>query len=222
MKLLIPDIIVPATGEKILRQYKCAKMTTDLNGNSSDITVAVTNRRIIQHSESGSKAGSSMIHHEMYIENVGGLSLIRQKIFNKRSFNKKSLMCFLIFLVLGGLCFWQSQAIFNVLSGSIPALKYDTVFKIEAALSPLVIFAVIDIILFVKSHYYVFNMLIISKGLTPGNIRIDGTNDVISKANYIIIPCIDEIQKMYSEMSSVILDIQRFGPDEIFNHIDPE
>jgi hypothetical protein len=61
-----------------------------------------------------------------------------------------------------------------------------------------------------------------SKGLSVSNIKIDGNMAEEEKGKFIVVPYLKETQKMFSEIGSIVLDVLRYGPDEVLKHIDSE
>lgn len=221
MKLMVPDISVAATGEKTLRQYKFANVSSVTDNFNADLTIAITNRRIIQHSETGNSKKSSMIHNELFIDNVGGFSFYRGKKYENKGLGRKLLILFFIFAALGGLAFWQSEPIASFIQRSIPTVQNDTVFKIIIAAIPLFIFFILSFIMNLKGRKYVLNMVIYSKGLKALNLTSSSTEELLND-NFIIIPYLKETKAMISEIAAIVLDVQKYGPEEVLKHIDAE
>jgi len=218
MKLMVPDISISATGEKTLRQYRCASVSRE-NVNM-DLTIAVTNRRIIQHAENGNSGKSELIHNEIFIDNIGGFSFSRGE---KNTNSNKGLTLFLLFLLfaaIGGVLFWQATPVFNFVKRSIPTVVFNDVFKFGLAGFPLVIFIIVALIINKKSHSFNFNMVIYTKGLKPFSIIT--ASEESEDTGYIVIPYLKETKAMISEISSIVLDVQKFGSEEVLRHIDAE
>ena len=63
-------------------------------------------------------------------------------------------------------------------------------------------------------------MIIYVKGLKGFNIF--ASSEELLNNDFIIIPYLKETKTMIAEISSIILDIQKYGPDEVLKHIDAE
>ncbi|MDD4002712.1 MAG: hypothetical protein PHE12_00725 [Clostridia bacterium] len=221
MKLIVPDIIVPSSKEKTLRQYRFAKVSAALSNMNCDLTLAVTNKRLIYHAETSSSKKSELIHNEIFIDNVGGFSLFRGKKKDSKGLMAKILVLFFIFGALGGAAFWQAKPIYDFAVTLIAGLKFDTMFKVIITAVPMLIFLIIALIINAKAHKYLINMIIYSKGLKVHNLFSDNEN-LIDTDNYIVIPYLKETQAMVAELASLILDVQQYGHEEVLKHIDIE
>lgn len=221
MKLMVPDITVPATGEKTLRQYKCANITSVIDNMSADLTIAVTNRRLIQHAEAGNSSKSQLIHNEIFIDNIGGFSFFRGNKKEKRRFGLKFFLLFILFAGLAGLAYWQSLPIFEFVSRSVPTVPYNDVFKFSLAGVPMLFYILIIVIINIKSRKFLLNMIIYVKGLKSFNLFSE-SEFLLESGNFILIPYLKETKTMISEIASLILDVQKFGADEVLKHIDAE
>lgn len=222
MKLIVPDIIIPSAGEKTLRQYKCANISSSLGKMNADMTIAVTNKRLIQHAETKGSKKSELIHNEILIDEIGGFSFFRGKQRDKRSLNITLVILFILFAAGAGIVFWQSAPIFTFIKQHMPNIAYDTVFKIVITAIPIVIYIIIAIIISSVSWKYLFNMVIYTKGLNNNNIFSESKELLDANNNYIYIPYLKETQAMILEIGSLILDVKKYGPDEVLKHIDVE
>jgi hypothetical protein len=220
MKLMVPDIVVPASGEKTLRQYKVLNISSPLNNFSADLTVAVTNRRLIQHAETAGNQNSQMIHNEIFINDIGGFTYYRDKMVNKKKHGWVMILLFVIFAALGGLAFWQAQPICDFIKRSIPTVQNDLTFKIIIASTPILIFLIIVLITNIKPKRFLLNMIIYTKGLNANNLFL--SEEKPFNDNFIIIPYLKETKSMISELAAIVLDIQKFGAEEVLKYIDPE
>lgn len=221
MKLIVPDVVIGATGEKTLRQYRYSSVVSPADNMAAEFTLAVTNRRLIQHAETGSSKKSTLIHNEIYIENIGGFSFYRGK---KKTGDRMFLKLFLPFLLFAGaaaLIFWQYAPIFAFLKGIISALQDTLAVKIILTAVPMLIYAIILAVILAKSKVYIINMIIYGKDMKALNMFSESEH-LLDTENYILIPHLNETKVMISELSSIILDIQKFGPDEVLRYIDPE
>lgn len=221
MKLVVPDISIPATGEKTLRQYKCANISSPTSGMNTDLTIAVTNRRIIQHAESSNSAKSELLHNEIFIDNIGGISFSRGDKSEKKGMGLKLFLFFILFAGLGGVAYWQSAPIFDFVKRSISTITYNDVFRFVLAGIPLLIYIIIAIIMNIKAKKYVLNMVIYTKGLKSFDL-ITTSHETEESSGYIVIPHLKETKTMISEIASIILDVQRFGPVDVLKYIDAE
>lgn len=221
MKLMVPDVVVGSVGEKTLRQYRYAAVASPSENIVVDFTVAVTNRRLIQHAETDSSKKSTLIHNEIFIENIGGFSYYRSKRSEKNNLAVKLILLFLLFGAAGAVLFWQSSPIIGALQGLVPSLQDVLGVKIGLAALPLLIYIAVAAAMVARSKAYIINMIIYTKGLKPFSLFSDPENLFYSD-DYIVIPHLNETKAMISELSSIILDIQKFGPDEVLKFIDSE
>jgi hypothetical protein len=221
MKLIVPDIIVPSSGEKTLRQYRFANVSATSGNMKCDLTLAVTNKRLIHHAETSNSKKSQLIHNEIFIDNVGGFSLFRGKQKESKGLAWKILLVFLIFGGLAAAAFFEAKPIYDFAATLIQGLKFDTMFKVIITGIPVLIFLIIALILNAKTYKYHINMIIYSKGLKVHNLFSDDES-LIDTDNYIVIPYLKETQAMVAELSSLILDVQHYGPEEALKHIDTE
>jgi len=221
MKLMVPDVVVGATGEKTLRQYRYAAVTSPSENIVVDFTVAVTNRRLIQHAEKDSSKRSTLIHNEIFIENIGGFSFYRGKRKEKNNLFLKLLLFFLLFGGAAGVLFWQASPIIAAVQGIIPSLQDTLGVKIALAALPVIIYIALAVSMVVRSKAYIINMIIYATGLKPLSLFSD-PEQLLYFDDYIVIPHLKETKAMISELSSIILDIQKFGSDEVLKYIDSE
>jgi hypothetical protein len=218
---MVPDIIVPSTDEKTLRQYKYAEVSAVMGKMKADMVLAVTNKRIIQHAETKHSKKSQLIHNEIFIENIGGFSFFRGKRREKGKLPVILTILGFIFVAIAVVLFLQAQPIYDAAQSVFSTVTLD-VFKILITALPIVIFIIIAIILNAISYKYLINMVIYSKGLKAHNLFSEEPEILLDTQNYIIVPYLKETQAMISELASIILDIQKFGPDEALKHIEAE
>lgn len=221
MKLMVPDISVPASGEKTLRQYRFANVSSVIDNFNADLTIAVTNKRIIQHAETGNSAKAQMIHNELFIENIGGFSFFKGHKFEKEGLSRKLILLFILFAAIGGVAFWQAQPIYDFVYRSIPTIQNNLMFKIGISAIPILIYIILAVIIKAKTKKYVLNMVIYTKDLKPINLTSSSSEELLSN-NFIVIPYLKETKAMITEIPAIVLDVQNYGPVEVLKHIDAE
>ena len=94
--------IVRCEGEILIRQYRCFTAKRADFGNSGELDLFVTNRRLIFQSAGNARHCRNLTHVETAIENVEGLKFHDNQLVEKRDNRKKLIGRALIYFLLSG------------------------------------------------------------------------------------------------------------------------
>mgnify|MGYP000083850876 CR=1 FL=1 len=96
-KHLIQDSITPAEGEASVRAYHCTYYKSILLGLSASGYLEVTNKRVIFQARGESSAGTSIIHSEVPVADVSGISTYKGTYFSIGHFLAAFIVSFIAF-----------------------------------------------------------------------------------------------------------------------------
>lgn len=221
MSLIVPDKVIAASGETTIRQYKCVKLVSTLSSFSANATVAVTNRRVIMYADSGAGKKAEILQNEIYIDNIAGFSFFKGKALPRTGVKSRFFALFAIMAILSAVVFLMNGSIYGFLQTFMPVYQ-NTVFKVWTTGVPIAIFFIVLLCHKLFSGKITMNMVIHSKGFQNANINIQGADTEQILSALCVLPHNKETQRMFSEISSIVLDVQRLGDKEVLQHLDTE
>ena len=105
--MILGERLVPAEAEQTVKTYHCTSFKSRLLGIVAEGYLEVTNKRVVFQAT----GGNSLIHSEVPIEEVSGISLFKGNYFSFMHF----LAAFLLAILLGGLLTTILSAVFGLI-----------------------------------------------------------------------------------------------------------
>ena len=215
MTLIVPEIIAPADNEKTIRQYRCAQAQSE-SGEVSDVFLCITNRRIIQYASTGSGNKTTTLYNDVHMNEVSGTSLFRGKEYKPKKFQKILLICLLsAFAIAAALC------IFGGKIGDLIGMSGVGLYAI-LALVPFAIAGILILILRGRCFDVVMSIQIMTRNMAVSSVSVDAGFTANAPKFISVIPYPKELKRLFSELSSLILDVQHYGPDEVLRRVSVE
>lgn len=216
MSFLVPDKIIASEGEKTIRQYKCAKLYTSKT--SLNATIAVTNRRVILYADNGNKKNPQVYQKETFIDNISGVTFFNGVSKKPGNFAIYFVM-FLLSATIAGLCFWQAESIYNFAKFITAPLTIWV--KLLIALVPLVLYLIISLLTRLGRKKQIMQFIIHTRGFANSNVALY-SSEAEDLYEFCVVPNSKESKRLISEISSIILDIQQYGAENVLKHIDAD
>lgn len=205
MSLLIPTKIMASDGEETIRQYRCAKLKSEFGGLDSSAIIAVTNKRLILYAEPKSSKNPVILQHEVYIDNIAGVSFFTGRPLRRTGVGAAFAVMFVFFALLSAIFYWQAEPLFTAFNVGVH-LTFEN-FRLIGTAAPMALYLLIALLYVLLSKKNTMSVSVYTKALSDSNINLKG-GFTPSTNSFYVQPNHKETRRMFSELSSIIIDIQ--------------